>query len=139
MLFSSTVFLYIFLPIVIFFYYIVFRKSRLLQNIFLLFASLFFYAWGEPKFVLLMIASIIVNWFFGLMVAKTSKQKALSKLMIVIDVSFNLSMLFVFKYLAFSEEILNKLFGLNMTISTIALPIGISFFTFQAMAYVIDV
>lgn len=139
MLFSSTVFLYIFLPIVIFFYYIVFRKSRLLQNIFLLFASLFFYAWGEPKFVLLMIASIIVNWFFGLMVAKTSKQKALSKLMIVLDVSFNLSMLFVFKYLAFSEEILNKLFGLNMTISTIALPIGISFFTFQAMSYVIDV
>ena len=70
MLFSSTTFIYLFLPLVLFFNFIVFKKSRLLQNINLLFASLFFYAWGEPKYVLVMIASIIVNWFFGLLISR---------------------------------------------------------------------
>ena len=139
MLFSSTTFLYFFLPVVLFFYFVVLKKSRLLQNIFLLFASLFFYAWGEPKFVLVMIASIIVNWFFGLIVSKKRSRKTLSKLLIVADVVFNLSILFVFKYLTFSGNVLSSLFNLNLKIPNIALPIGISFFTFQAMSYVIDV
>lgn len=139
MLFSSTTFLYLFLPIVLFFNFIVFKKSRLLQNIFLLFASLFFYAWGEPKFVLVMIASIVVNWFFGLIISKKRDNKIISKLIIAIDVAFNLSLLFVFKYLTFAGNIFNDITGMNLSIPSIALPIGISFFTFQAMSYVIDV
>ena len=139
MLFSSTTFLYLFLPIVLFFNFIVFKKSRLLQNIFLLFASLFFYAWGEPKFVLVMIASIVVNWFFGLIISKKRDNKIISKLIIALDVAFNLSLLFVFKYLTFAGNVFNDITGMNLTIPSIALPIGISFFTFQAMSYVIDV
>ena len=139
MLFSSTIFLYLFLPIVLFFNFIVLKKSRLLQNIFLLFASLFFYAWGEPKFVLVMIASIIINWFFGLMVSKKRDNKRLSRLFIGLDVAFNLAILFVFKYLTFTANIIDTIFGTNLLIPNIALPIGISFFTFQAMSYVIDV
>ena len=139
MLFSSTTFLYFFLPIVLFFNFIVFKKSRLLQNIFLLFASLFFYAWGEPTFVLIMIASIIVNWFFGLMISKKHDNKAISRLIIALDVTFNLGLLFVFKYLTFTGNIINDLFSANWSVPDIALPIGISFFTFQAMSYVLDV
>ncbi len=139
MLFSSTTFLYLFLPSVILFNFVVFKWSRLLQNIFLLFASLFFYAWGEPKFVLVMIASIITNWFFGLMVNKKRENKKLSKLLIALDVTFNLAILFLFKYLTFTSNIIDSLFGVNLPIPDIALPIGISFFTFQAMSYVIDV
>ena len=139
MLFSSTTFLYLFLPIVIFFNFVVFRKSRLFQNIFLLFASMFFYAWGEPKFVLVMIASIIINWFFGLIVNKKRDNKKLSKLLIALDVTFNLAILFVFKYLTFTGNIIDSIFGVHLPIPNIALPIGISFFTFQAMSYVIDV
>ena len=139
MLFSSTTFIYLFLPIVLFFNFIVFKKSRLLQNVFLLFASLFFYAWGEPKFVLVMIASIVVNWFFGLIISKKRDSKRISKLIIAFDVAFNLGLLFVFKYLSFAGGILKDVLGLDLHIPNIALPIGISFFTFQAMSYVIDV
>lgn len=139
MLFSSTTFLYLFLPTVLFFNFVVFRKSRLLQNIFLLFASLFFYAWGEPKFVLVMIASIITNWFFGLMVSKKRDSQKLCKLLIALDVTFNLAILFVFKYLAFTFGIIDGVFKAGLPIPNIALPIGISFFTFQAMSYVLDV
>ena len=139
MLFSSTTFIYLFLPIVLFFYYVIFRKSRLLQNIFLLFASLFFYAWGEPKFVLIMIASIFINWLFGLLVSKSRENKTRSKLIIAVDVIFNLAILYVFKYLTFTGSIIDRLFSTDLSIPDIALPIGISFFTFQAMSYVIDV
>ena len=139
MLFSSATFLYLFLPTVIFFYFVVFKKSRFLQNIFLIFVSLFFYAWGEPKFVLVMIASIILNWFFGLMVNKNRDNKKLSKLLIAMSVTLNLLILFVFKYFTFAGNIVNGLFNLNFSIPNITLPIGISFFTFQAMSYVIDV
>lgn len=139
MLFSSTIFLYIFLPLVLFFNFVVFRKSRLLQNIFLLFASLFFYAWGEPKFVLIMIASIVVNWAFGILINKKRDDKRLSKVIIALDVIYNLSILFVFKYLAFAENVIYSVFNVNLSLPSLALPIGISFFTFQAMSYVIDV
>ena len=139
MLFSSTVFLYLFLPTVIFFNFVVFKKSRVLQNIFLLLASLFFYAWGEPKFVLVMIASIITNWLLGLIISKKRDHKKICRYIIGLDVTFNLGLLFVFKYLTFSGTVFETLLGLQLTIPNIALPIGISFFTFQAMSYVIDV
>ncbi len=139
MLFSSVTFLYLFLPVVLFFYFIVFKKNRMLQNIFLLFASLFFYAWGEPKFVLVMSASIIVNWLFGLIISKNQKKTRFCKGAVAVNVVCNLGLLFIFKYLSFTGNIINNLFSANLQIPDIALPIGISFFTFQAMSYVIDV
>ena len=129
MLFSGTTFLYIFLPIVLFFNFVVFRKSRLMQNIFLFFASLFFYAWGEPVFVLILILSIIANWLFGLAVRKNRDKKS-ARLLIAADVAFNLGILFVFKYLTFAGGLLEGLFSADLSIPDIALPIGISFFTF---------
>ncbi|MBR3241273.1 MAG: MBOAT family protein [Parasporobacterium sp.] len=138
MLFSSTTFIYLFLPIVILFYYI-FKWSRLLQNIFLLLASLVFYAWGEPKFVLIMMASIIINWLLGLIIDKKRENLKLSKVLIALDVIFNIGLLFVFKYLTFTGSIFKSITGIDLHFPQIALPIGISFFTFQAMSYVIDV
>ena len=138
MLFSSSVFIYLFLPAVVLVYYVLLRKSRMLQNIFLVFASLFFYAWGEPKFVLIMILSIFVNYIFGILVDKF-RDSTKSKVIIALTVVFNLGILFVFKYLNFSVSIIEKIANVNLHISEIALPIGISFFTFQAMSYVIDV
>ena len=139
MLFSSTTFIYLFLPIVILIYYTMLKKSRLLQNIFLFGASLVFYAWGEPKFVLVMMASILFNWLIGLLIEKKRKQRALSKVLVGVDVCFNLGLLFVFKYLTFTGSLLYSITGTNLRFPQIALPIGISFFTFQAMSYVIDV
>ena len=141
MLFSSTVFIYLFLPCTLIGYYLIFRKSRQLQNIFLLFVSLFFYAWGEPKFVLVMLLSIICNWFFGILVdkAKKKEKKSMIRLVLALKVIFNLSILFVFKYLNFTANTICSIFGITSSIPKIALPIGISFFTFQAMSYVLDV
>lgn len=123
MLFSSTVFIYLFLPAVLFGYYVLFRWKRSLQNIFLLFASLFFYAWGEPKFVLIMIGSIVFNWIFGLLVGKfkSDNKIVLSKFIIALTCIINLGILFVFKYLNFTSDIIKDLFGFNSHIPDIAL------------------
>lgn len=140
MLFSSSVFIYFFLPTVLICYYVFLRKSRKLQNFFLFAASLFFYAWGEPKFVLIMLLSIAANWFFGLLVGKFKDNDIRkAKACVSASVVFNIAVLFVFKYLTFSGNIFKNIFNLNVTVPEIALPIGISFFTFQAMSYVIDV
>lgn len=138
MLFSSSTFLFAFLPIVIFIYYVFLRNHRNLQNIFLLIASLIFYAWGEVAFVFVMMLSIIANYFFGLFVSRAKNIKK-KKLALVLSIVFNLSILFVFKYLVFTLTNINVFFGVNLTVPNIALPIGIAFFTFQAMSYVIDV
>lgn len=141
MLFSSTTFILYFLPAVIVIYYLILRKSRAAQNVFLTFSSLLFYAWGEPKFVLIMILSIISNWFFGLMVNRYKfKDKInVSKIFIALTVIFNLSILYIFKYLTFTGNIFSDLFRLGWNVPKTTLPIGISFFTFQAMSYVIDI
>ncbi|MBE7064476.1 MAG: MBOAT family protein [Ruminococcaceae bacterium] len=139
MLFSSTTFIYLFLPIVLFGYYVLFKRSRKLQNVFLLIVSLFFYAWGEPKFVLVMIASIVFNWIMGLLVDKHRTNSVISKGIIAICVTVNLANLFVFKYLGFAGSIIGTIFDTDLEFLKLALPIGISFFTFQAMSYVIDV
>lgn len=138
MLFSSSTFIFLFLPIVIFIYYVFLRKHRTLQNVFLLISSLVFYAWGEVSFVFIMILSIIANYLFGLYLYK-SKRTRNKKIILVLSIAFNLSILFVFKYLTFAITNINTLLGTNILIPNIALPIGISFFTFQAMSYVIDV
>lgn len=140
MLFSSSVFIYLFLPATLIGYYVL-KFNRKIQNAFLLFVSLFFYAWGEPKFVLIMILSIFMNWIFGLRVHKQKQNQKIKAAKAVISVSFifNLSILYVFKYLSFSIGIVKDIFSLSVAVPNIALPIGISFFTFQAMSYVIDV
>ncbi len=141
MLFSSTVFIYLFLPFTLTVYYLLLKKSRTLQNVFLLIASLVFYAWGEPKFVLVMLASIFVNWFFGILVDKYKKcgNISLAKASLAAACVLDLSLLFVFKYLNFTEAVLCSALDISPRVAQIALPIGISFFTFQAMSYVIDV
>ena len=141
MLFTSTVFMYLFLPITLLVYYVFLRKSRMLQNVFLLFVSLFFYGWGEPKFVLVMLLSIVANYIFALLVNrfKNKGKKGLCRLIIALTVIANLSILFIYKYLNFTAGIIENLTGADFGIPQIALPIGISFFTFQAMSYVLDV
>jgi alginate O-acetyltransferase complex protein AlgI len=132
MVFSSSVFLFLFLPVVLLGYYVLFRKSRRWQNIFLTVASLGFYAWGEPVFVLAMLGSIIGNWLLGLLLEKSGDKAR--KAIVATSVALNIGMLFVFKYLSF---FVNAIAGSE--ILNIALPIGISFFTFQAMSYVLDI
>ncbi|MGN1127152.1 MAG: MBOAT family O-acyltransferase [Ruminococcus sp.] len=139
MLFASTVFIFAFLPAVLLLYYVVLKKFRTAQNILLLVASLLFYAWGEPKYVLIMILSIIMNYIFGLLVDKFRSSKVKSRLVIALTVVFNLGVLYIFKYLMFTIENINSIAGLHLSVPNIVLPIGISFFTFQAMSYVIDV
>lgn len=139
MVFSSASFIYFFLPAVLLGYYVFFRWSRPMQNVFLLAASLFFYAWGEPKFVLVMMASIAINWALGLAVHKLKDKPKAAKVMIAVDVLLNLGLLFVFKYLNFTAFIVGSILKFDPGIGRIALPIGISFFTFQAMSYVVDV
>lgn len=139
MLFSSNIFIFIFLPAVLFVYYVILRKSRTAQNIFLFAASLFFYAWGEPRFVFIMMLSIVINWLAGILVDRFSGDRGKARLILGIDVFFNILILFIFKYLTFALTNL-QLAGLNsINVPVIELPIGISFFTFQAMSYVIDV
>ena len=138
MLFSSTTFLLVFLPVVLLLYYTVFSKHRLAQNIFLFFVSLVFYAWGEPWFVLIMLLSIVMNWIFGLLVDKYRDHKFKSKLVLTLTIVYNLVVIFIFKYLIFTITNVNLLFDKDFAIPEITLPIGISFFTFQAISYVID-
>ena len=139
MVFSSSIFLFLFLPCVLFGYYVLFARSRKLQNIFLLIFSLIFYAWGEPSFVLIMLISIIINWYFGIIIDKNRNNNFKARSIIIIMISFNLIIMFIFKYLMFTLNTINSVFAANINVPKIALPIGISFFTFQAISYVIDV
>ena len=136
MVFSSTIFLCVYLPLVLLGYYICPKKGR---NLFLLIASLVFYAWGEPKYVFLMIFSILVNYIFGRLMDKHRENKKRLKLMLVLSVVIDLGLLSVFKYTDFIITNVNAIFGANFDLLNIALPIGISFYTFQAMSYTIDV
>ncbi|MGL4819432.1 MAG: MBOAT family O-acyltransferase [Bacilli bacterium] len=136
MVFSNLVFLFIFLPVVLLGYFL---GPKSLRNLWLLAASLFFYAWGEPVYVIVMIVSIVMNYFFGLFVNRHAGTPAVAKRIVALSVVANIGMLGVFKYASFFVSNTNALFGLDFTIPVISLPIGISFFTFQAMSYVIDV
>ncbi|MEL0679612.1 MBOAT family O-acyltransferase [Clostridioides difficile] len=134
MIFSSLTFLFAFLPVVFILYFLVNDK---LKNFVLLLTSLFFYAWGEPKYIFLMLGSIVVNYIFGLKVSSDNKKE--QKLWLTLSVIFNISLLVIFKYSNFFVDNFNALFNSHISIPTIALPLGISFFTFQTMSYVIDV
>lgn len=135
MLFSSIPFLYYFLPLVIITYFIV---PKSFKNAVLLLFSLVFYAWGEPKYVFLMIFTVAVNYVLGLLIDKF-KGKLLSKVFLAISVIASLSVLGYFKYADFFIENFNAIFGLSYNLLNIALPIGISFYTFQILSYTIDV
>lgn len=132
MLFSSLLFLYAFLPICLLLYFLVPGLTG--KNIVLLCASLVFYAWGEPVYVFLMLAVAALNWGFGLLL-----EKKRSKGLLALCVALNLASLVVFKYAGFLVENCNALFGAAFRVPQISLPIGISFYTFQALSYSVDV
>ena len=136
MVFSSTIFLCVYLPLVLLGYYICPKKGR---NLFLLIVSLVFYAWGEPKYVFLMMFSIVINFVFGLLMDKHRQNEKRLKLMLVLSVVIDLGLLSVFKYTDFIITNVNAVFNTGFDLLNIALPIGISFYTFQAMSYTIDV
>lgn len=135
MLFSSIPFLYYFLPCVLLVY---FAAPKKLKNSVLLLASLFFYGWGEPKYLLLMLFSIMQGYIFGLLIEK-SRERRSGKVCLAAGVVLSLAMLAYFKYADFMIANLNALTGLSVPLLKIALPIGISFYTFQIVSYLIDV
>lgn len=137
MLFSSVTFLFYFFPIV-FIVYFSLSFSLKLQNIWLLLASLFFYAWGEPVYVFLMLISIIVNSIAGYFVERITSKK-IRKIILFIVVVINMGALFGFKYLGYVLGGLSAILDIPMEMTLPTLPIGISFYTFQALSYVIDV
>ena len=132
MVFSSLLFLYAFLPVCLLLYFLVPGLKG--KNIVLLCASLVFYAWGEPVYVFLMLAVAALNWGFGLLL-----EKKRSKGLLALCVALNLASLVVFKYAGFLVENCNALFGAAFRVPQISLPIGISFYTFQALSYSVDV
>ncbi|MDR0963617.1 MAG: MBOAT family protein, partial [Clostridium sp.] len=135
MLFSSITFLYYFLPLTILLYTIAPKKRK---NAALLLASLVFYAWGEPKYVFLMAGSIVSGYVWGLLIEKFLDKRP-AKLFLVLSVITSLVLLGYFKYADFFIDNFNTVTGLNIPLLHIALPIGISFYTFQILSYTIDV
>ena len=138
MVFSSLTFLFLFFPIVIGVYYLC---PRALRNLWLLAASLLFYAWGEPVYIRLMVASILFNYLCGLGVAALQKRekKGIAKALLILCVVGNIGALGVFKYADLLIGTINGIAGSHLALLELALPIGISFYTFQALSYVIDV
>ncbi|WP_067730227.1 MBOAT family O-acyltransferase [Oceanobacillus damuensis] len=132
MVFSSLLFLFVFLPIVLITYFVV---PFTLKNILLLIASLFFYAWGEPAYIFLMLFSILMNYIFGLLIHYKQHKKTYTALAVV----GNLTLLGYYKYSSFFIENINAIFNTQIANEPLPLPIGISFFTFQAMSYIIDI
>lgn len=137
MVFSNAVFLFLFLPIVLLVYYSPLCRKIQTKNVWLLFVSLGFYAWGEPIYVFLMLLSICMNYFLGRW-ASTCSRTGKGKRIVALACIYNLGMLFVFKYLAWFLKSIGVT-GSGSSQFTLALPIGISFYTFQALSYVIDV
>lgn len=135
MLFSSIPFLYYFIPCVLILY---FAAPKQLKNTVLLLTSLVFYAWDRPKFALLMVAAIVSGYIFGLLIEKF-KGRPLSKFFLALSVGSSLAMLGFFKYTDFFISSFNSVSGLSVPLTGIALPVGISFYTFQILSYTVDV
>ena len=138
LVFSSTVFLFLFLPLTILIYYNPVWRGRHFRNYFLLLASLLFYAYGEPLFVFLMLLAIGAGWFIGMKIGQ-SEERAQQKCWLVLGCTGLVSMLFIFKYLTFCCQQVGMLLHKDMSGIDIALPIGISFFTFQLLSYLFDI
>lgn len=133
MLFSSVVFILYFLPITLVLYYLT-SFSKKLQNIILLVLSLIFYAWGQSSYVLIMVFSIVFNYILGLLIEKYK-----TKFFLIFGCICNLGILFVFKYLGFVIRNINSIQSFKIPIPNLSLPVGISFFTFKAVSYLVDV
>ena len=132
MVFSSSVFFMAFLPITLVLYFLIPERFLKVRNLWLLIASLIFYGWGEPKYIAVMAFSIVFNYVMGRLVSR-------SKALLVFCLAGNLAILGFFKYTDFLIGTVNDLFGGSISLLNIALPIGISFYTFQTMSYIIDV
>lgn len=135
MVFSSLLFLYVFLPIALFLYYI---SPEKIKNFTLFILSLIFYAWGEPIYVGIMLFSSVFDYCNGRLLNKF-KEDWKRKAVLILSVIVNIGLLFFFKYYNFVIDNLNYLFNLNISASTLTLPLGISFYTFQTLSYTIDV
>ena len=133
MIFSSVIFIYYFLPIVLLLFYVVPNKYK---NFILFLASLVFYYYSEKKFLILLILSIIVNYSLGRLITKYKDNK---KVWLIISLIFNFGLLLYFKYVNFFIDTVNNIFNINIYLMEIVLPLGISFFTFQAFSYVKDI
>lgn len=136
MLFSSIVFLFTFLPAVMILYYLLPVRFR---NVILLLASLVFYAWGESVYLFLMLLSILFNYFSGLDIARNLQDKRAAKRSLVFNLIINLAVLGFFKYEGFVLDTLNGILPVHISYHALPLPIGISFYTFQILSYIIDV
>lgn len=139
MLFSSIIFIFFFLPLTLGLYYIIPSRYLRARNAVLLAASLIFYSWGEPVYVLLMIYSAFLNYFCALQVKSEQRKGGTGKKNLTFAVVMNLFILGFFKYFGFLMDTINSVTGAHIKYTALALPIGISFYTFQAMSYVIDV
>ena len=144
MVFSSAVFLFVFFPLTMIVYFMVGRsgneeKDIAKKNLILCLASLMFYAWGEPVYIVLMCLSIFFNYHLGLDMDNHRNNSRKMKSLLIFGVCFNLFMLGFFKYAGFIVENVNSLFGLEIEYEGLPLPVGISFYTFQILSYVIDV
>lgn len=136
MVFSSLLFLFFFLPLVLIIYYISPKNIRLAI---LFIASLIFYAWGEPVYIILIIFSTLVDYCIGFLIYKFSNSKFKKIFLLIVSVTINLSLLGFFKYSNFLINIINYIFKNNFNMLDISLPIGISFYTFQTLSYTIDI
>ncbi len=140
MVFSSVIFIFYFLPALMLTYFIIPKRFRSARNIVLLAFSLAFYAYGEPKYILVMLASIFINYIFGAMAAPDSPLgAAMRKVAVALAVILNLAILIYFKYTGFLLDNVNSILGTGFSMGNIIMPIGISFFTFQGLSYVLDV
>ena len=133
--FSSLVFLFLFFPLFLFSYFVF--KSRKYRNFVLLLFSLVFYAWGEPIYILLMLFSITINYFIAKLIDNNRGSK--DKMWLIIGLVINIGLLAIFKYTDFIIGSLNSIFGFSIGFTNIPLPIGISFYTFQIISYIVDV
>ncbi|NLB77880.1 MAG: MBOAT family protein [Clostridiaceae bacterium] len=134
MLFSSLIFLFLFLPLVLVGYYLL--PGTRYKNIFLFLVSIFFYAWGEPIYVLLLPVSIIINYAFGLLIHSSLTRK---KLYLIASIVFNVGLIVLFKYLPFLVTNISNILPLQIPVPKMALPLGISFYTFKIITYLVDV
>jgi alginate O-acetyltransferase complex protein AlgI len=135
MVFSSLAFLYLFLPIVLSLYFI---SGKRMKNIILFVSGLFFYAWGEPVYVLIMILSTVIDYTAGRIMHKYDDKPKIRTLVLLVSVCMNLGLLSIFKYSSFFIQNVNNIFGTSFNDPQLPLPIGISFYTFQSMSYTID-
>lgn len=139
MVFSSLVFLLRFLPLFLICYFIIPQKYIKIRNLVLFLFSLIFYAWGESIYICFMLFSTLFDYTNGLLIEKFGSNTIKSKIVLIIDIIGNLGLLFVFKYYDFFINSINNVFNLELGLLGVALPIGISFYTFQTMSYTIDV